>query len=812
MHPRKHVIQIVCLMLITMSGLLLGTSQNSWGLPAIAFLGGLVGLIVVDWWRLFHLTGWLANTASILILLYAMKDFYGGDSAAKLISVGELLVYLQTVLLFQKKTPRLYWQVLVLSLLQVVVAAIFNLNFEGGLLFIVYFALAGTMLLLQCEFTQWFEIKRFNRLNLKQAKIRLESLDRGIYTCDGSPACMVFESQDSRSYVRMIGGLIPWLVTGLVFAVVLFYNIPRIDSAWLGLGVKQVKATGMSYQLDLDNRGAISDSGRLVFRAWFTDPMTENKIQLSQNPYFRGLPLSRWSIQDGVTVWEAPYDSVFEFSYQRLAKLPARRDQWLISDIAIEATTDPLLFAVTPGFRLQETSREVEYCRDLSALSRRRRGDMAEIAAYQYRMGALIDNGFRPLESWPYAPDMVNIDNFTLPQNVGEFNSLVHMDPDFYPTVVAEGVRIARQVGSSDSLKLAREMNSFFLPTNRFSYTLDFQNIPRTEGLEPVEDFFKNHRTGHCQLFASALTIMLRSQNIPARLVVGFFGGEYNKLNDCYMVRERHAHAWVEAYIPPEDCTQEMFDSGAAGPGGAWLILDPTSNIYTAETLVSNGEPFELAKNLWQDYVLGMDSTKELEPINLESSPLLEAVDLSKWQSTGEKFANEIKTRPLYQLLALGVIVGLVVMLFYRKWKMQGTLVQRKPKRHVSRFRKIVGSALFWISPELGTWVMGDVYIQQSVPFYEKMVGALSREHDLQREPNQTQREFALTVGDHFMEQQGNQQIREIVWEITEAFYQVRFGQRALDNSHVETIERMTKELEERLKNTSRVIRGSAEI
>ena len=137
MHPRRRVIQITCLLLITISGLLLGASQGVWQLTFISFLGGFLGLLLVDWLRVIRIQGWLANTASILILLFAMKDFYGGDSAAKLISVGQLLVYLQTVLMFQEKTPRLYWQVLVLSLLQVVVASIFNLNFEGGLLFII---------------------------------------------------------------------------------------------------------------------------------------------------------------------------------------------------------------------------------------------------------------------------------------------------------------------------------------------------------------------------------------------------------------------------------------------------------------------------------------------------------------------------------------------------------------------------------------------------------------------------------------------------------------------------------------------------
>ncbi|MCH2181172.1 MAG: DUF3488 and transglutaminase-like domain-containing protein [Mariniblastus sp.] len=808
MHPRKQMVEWTCLLLVTVSGFLLGASQNSVMLTMIAFTGALLPLILVDWLRLFYLRGWLANVASILILLYAMKDFYGGNSTTKLISVGQLLIYLQTILLFQKKTPRLYWQVLVLTLLQVVVAAIFNLNLEGGLLFILYFAIAGAMMMLQCESIQRYEVNRLNRENLTQARSRIESLDRGSYTCRGSSPCMVYASRVSTSGARMVGSLLPWLFVGFVFSVVLFYNVPRTDSAWLGPGMKKVTATGLSYRVNLDNRGVISDSGQLVFRAWFTDPQSEDKIQLTQPPYFRGMPLSRWTVEKGVTTWKAPYDSVYEFSYQSLSALPSQRNGWLISDIAMEATTDPLLFGLAPGFRLQGTSQEIEYCRDLSAMSRRRRSDQAEMATYQYRLAALVDRANRPLESWPYTPDMINLDNLTLPQNIGEFKSLVHLEGDRYPALVEEAERISRQAGKSDTLNLCRAMNNFFLPTNQFSYTLDFQDIPRTEGLDPVEDFFKNHRTGHCQLFASALTIMLRSQDIPARLVVGFYGGEYNKLNECYMVRQRNAHAWVEAYIPPEDCTPEMFASGAAGPGGAWLALDPTSNIYTAETSVINGEPLELARNLWQDYVLGMDATKQLDAMELEASPLLGFMDLSNWQSAGQRFADEIRIKSQYQFLLIAVVVGLALLVVFRKFKLKRTLVERKPKVAVSRFRKMVGNALFWISPQLGTWVMGDVYIRKVVPFYEKMTQTLQQDHDLKRQPNQTHREFAQLVGEHFYQHPAHRLIQDHVSQITEAFYQVRFGQRALDNRRIETIERMASELEEQLKMTSPVIGG----
>jgi len=94
-----------------------------------------------------------------------------------------------------------------------------------------------------------------------------------------------------------------------------------------------------------------------------------------------------------------------------------------------------------------------------------------------------------------------------------------------------------------------------YLATN-YEYTLDLVGR-RSE--RPVEDFLFERRRGHCEYFASAMVLLLRSQGIPARLVTGFLGGEYNPLDGYYLVRHDNAHAWVEAWVD-----------------GAWRGYDPT--------------------------------------------------------------------------------------------------------------------------------------------------------------------------------------------------------------------------------------------
>lgn len=113
----------------------------------------------------------------------------------------------------------------------------------------------------------------------------------------------------------------------------------------------------------------------------------------------------------------------------------------------------------------------------------------------------------------------------------------------------------AEAMGSGTPLERARRLESHLM--TRYSYTLDFVGRDTSN---PIEDFLFRYRSGHCELFASSMVLLLRSQGIPARLVTGFLGGEFNPFEGYTMVRNENAHAWVEGYIP----------------GLGWQIFDPT--------------------------------------------------------------------------------------------------------------------------------------------------------------------------------------------------------------------------------------------
>ena len=108
-------------------------------------------------------------------------------------------------------------------------------------------------------------------------------------------------------------------------------------------------------------------------------------------------------------------------------------------------------------------------------------------------------------------------------------------------------------------------LERYLRDSGEFSYTLQHRR-GRTRRSTRSLDFLVNRKEGHCEYFASALTLLLRSVGIPARMVNGFKGGDWNELAEVLNVRQKHAHSWVEAYLGEP--------ARAATP--IWITLDPT--------------------------------------------------------------------------------------------------------------------------------------------------------------------------------------------------------------------------------------------
>ena len=120
---------------------------------------------------------------------------------------------------------------------------------------------------------------------------------------------------------------------------------------------------------------------------------------------------------------------------------------------------------------------------------------------------------------------------------------------------------------------IARALCHHLAFSDKFNYSLSFKRYDLS--LDPAVDFMTNIREGHCELYASSLALMLRSLGIPSRMVVGYKGAEFED-EGHYTVRQRNAHAWVEALVPRLDPDGKMLVDSNLNPVEDWLILDPT--------------------------------------------------------------------------------------------------------------------------------------------------------------------------------------------------------------------------------------------
>lgn len=130
-----------------------------------------------------------------------------------------------------------------------------------------------------------------------------------------------------------------------------------------------------------------------------------------------------------------------------------------------------------------------------------------------------------------------------------------------------------------DARRRIDALEGFFLQQG-LNYSLT--NLPRGE--HPLENFLFEGKSGYCEHFAVAFATMLRLAGVPARLVGGYYGGEYSELGGYYLVSEDRAHLWVEVLVD-----------------GYWERIDPTRFARNAESVGNVQTPRMRGVTQWVD-------------------------------------------------------------------------------------------------------------------------------------------------------------------------------------------------------------------
>jgi transglutaminase-like putative cysteine protease len=317
-----------------------------------------------------------------------------------------------------------------------------------------------------------------------------------------------------RSMRRLIGVI---AVAALLLAIPLFFLFPRLRNPLIfgpGRGSGLEASTGFSDTVTLDGIGRIRTSSEVAMRVAFEGERPEELR-------FRGAAFELY----GQNRWqrvEQQMPLTNEFGRYVVAEgRPTASARIWLEPIGASSLIVPqgTLYVAFAGARPPL----LRFRTDTLVLR------APPAATLQYR----TELGERAQSEWPFGfgPEL---DRSGITPAIGEL-----------------ALRVA---GDGDAALRARTIERHLM--SEYGYTLDFVG---REGTDPLGEFLFRYRSGHCELFASAMVLMLRSIDIPARLVTGFLGAEESALG-YDIVRQSNAHAWVEAYLP----------------GSGWTVFDPT--------------------------------------------------------------------------------------------------------------------------------------------------------------------------------------------------------------------------------------------
>jgi protein-glutamine gamma-glutamyltransferase len=316
-----------------------------------------------------------------------------------------------------------------------------------------------------------------------------------------------------RTACILVGQAFPLLV-------LLFLLFPRVTTGFRLLAPSSTGAAGLSDRLSPGSVASLAKSSAVAFRAEFPD----GKVPPADALYWRALVMSQG---DGME-WRAPSWPAMR---SRLPQNPAARDsvrQW----ITIEPHDEHWMFALDwpdaapPGAMLAPGN----YLWSWQAITKPRRYEVISSPRTQRKE-------FQAREK-------------TLLLEV--------------PATISPAVRDLAQswaTAEHDPRAIVQRGLEFFR-TQNFRYSLS----PGEYSKDDLEEFLFRRRVGFCEHYAGSFATLMRLAGVPARVVVGYLGGEWNAMGQFFLVRQADAHAWCEVWLP---------ESG-------WTRVDPTSVVAPA--------------------------------------------------------------------------------------------------------------------------------------------------------------------------------------------------------------------------------------
>jgi len=357
-----------------------------------------------------------------------------------------------------------------------------------------------------------------------------------------------------------------------------FMTFPRFNlQGFRGQFLQPLHKTGFTSQVDLEKGGAI-----------YEDPAIVMRVEVAEADRSRWTGYMRGSILDQFDgrIWRRasrPIERAYPTGLGEFRLRPAGRGPWIRQSIYLESMDTPVLFAASHPFFIKIERPYLEVMADGTV--QRRQSDAWRI---HYEAVSAVTAGSEPF-----------LTGGTL-QSRGVMGAEVRRALDVPDRRLNRLAELASAEGGAGSTREIAERMAEYLRT-----TCTYSLVPGAVDREsPIERFVFTTRRGHCELFASTLAMMLRYRGIPARIVTGFMSREWNERGDYYIVRMRHAHAWVEYY----------------SRGNGWTEIDPSPrSVDEGETGDAwkrrARESWDYMNLRWNRYILSYDLEKQVSLI-----------------------------------------------------------------------------------------------------------------------------------------------------------------------------------------------------
>lgn len=316
-------------------------------------------------------------------------------------------------------------------------------------------------------------------------------------------------------------------------ALILFVVFPRVVFPWANRTSSNRAQFGFSEQLNPGRTAALVETDTLVFRARFDG----TNLPSMESLYWRGGILKQsyglnWSI------------SKLDRSSDDSVKSQTTKEDSVTYDIFLEPGNQNYLFALETPLSVKG---EGLFIRDF--------------------VGGVYRLNYATTKTVLYSgvSDYEQLDT-TAPTSE-------ELQIPVLSEKVEKWVAGLKSSGKNDPDNLLKMLRDYYT-NSKFTYTIS----PGVYGSNDLEEFLFDRKSGFCEHFAGSYATIARALGVPARVVIGFHGGEFNAFGDFWRVSTKDAHAWVEVFV-----------------SGSWKRVDPTA--FAAPTRITRG-----AAKYFQDY------------------------------------------------------------------------------------------------------------------------------------------------------------------------------------------------------------------